>query len=310
MLVKDGVPTVSTTEPDSWASLPSSLSSESKPNGDGWSLSFPTMENVYDLESRRTSSLADYYRAHIRATYERLAAEGRQFGALIIEPTCLGAGGMVFVDPLFQYCLTEVTRASEDLFSGKPDGAKYESSLAAIPQRDNAEWQGLPVIYDEGELDRVRPIADKPVFSGLHRFGYHSAAAVLGATPDISVYAKILTGGLLPLSATLASKSIFAAFLSDKKVDALLHGHSYTANPIGCAVALRALGMIEDAETSDAWATPRADWGVRAGDESARWSFWRRDFLEAVSKVDGVSGAMAMGTVLAIELEDANAGEL
>jgi len=129
---------------------------------------------------------------------------------------------------------------------------------------------------------------------------------VLGATPDIAVYAKILTGGLLPLSATLASSSIFGAFLSDRKVDALLHGHSYTANPIGCAVALKALQMIEDADAKDAWAAPRADWGVGA---SGRWSFWRSQFVDAVSRVPGVKGAMAMGTVLSIELEDSNAGE-
>ncbi len=140
-----------------------------------------------------------------------------------------------------------------------------------------------------------------PVFSGLHRFGYHSAAAVLGATPDIAVYAKILTGGLLPLSATLASRSIFGAFFSDRKVDALLHGHSYTANPIGCAVALKALGMIADAEANHTWAVPKADWGTE------RWSFWRRAFLEEVSRAEGVKGAMAMGTVLAIELQDSDA---
>jgi dethiobiotin synthetase/adenosylmethionine--8-amino-7-oxononanoate aminotransferase len=124
------------------------------------------------------------------------------------------------------------------------------------------------------------------------------------------VYAKILTGGLLPLSATLASKSVFDAFLSPNKADALLHGHSYTANPIGCAVALRALRMIGEAERNDAWAAPRKDWGLQdSTDNGGRWSFWSRDFLSAVSTAKGVHGAMAMGTVLAIELEDNNAGE-
>lgn len=160
------------------------------------------------------------------------------------------------------------------------------------------------------------------VFSGLHRFGYHSAASVLSVTPDVAVYAKILTGGLLPLSATLASKSIFDAFLSERKVDALLHGHSYTANPIGCAVALKALGMIEDAEAADTWRAQKADWGVGGvgaddaggkiqgeGMGEGRWSFWQQRFLDTVSRAPGVKGAMAMGTVLAIELEDSEAGE-
>lgn len=149
VLVRDGVPTVSTTEPDEWAALPTSLTPTPQSNK-GWTLPFTSIADVYDLEKRKASPLADYYRTHIRTTYERLVAQGRQFGALIIEPTCLGAGGMVFVDPLFQYCLTEVTRASEDLFGCKTaDQAAYASSLAT--PRDNAEWRGLPVIYDEGE---------------------------------------------------------------------------------------------------------------------------------------------------------------
>lgn len=165
----------------------------------------------------------------------------------------------------------------------------------------------------------IRPTALTPVFSGLHRFGYHSAAASLGP-PDIAVNAKILTGGLLPLSTTLASSSIFGAFLSDRKVDALLHGHSYTANPIGCAVALKALEMIDDAERKGVWDGPRGDWGLPSTQNSAevggqvregegRWSFWSKGFLDAVSRAEGVKGAMAMGTVLAIELEDKEAGE-
>ncbi|CAK9781058.1 adenosylmethionine-8-amino-7-oxononanoate transaminase [Cutaneotrichosporon oleaginosum] len=283
VLVQNGVATVSTTAPDSWAPLPSST-----PTKDGWEFSFGSLGAVYDLTARRASPMATYYCQHIRSTLERLVSEGHQFGALVLEPTCLGAGGMVFVDPLFQACLVDVVRASADLFSGEPDGKAYDAALADLGERDSAAWQGVPVIYDE-------------VFSGLHRFGYHSAASVLGTTPDISVYAKILTGGLLPLSATLASRSIFDAFLSERKVDALLHGHSYTANPIGCAVALKALEMIADAEDANTWAAPKADWATE------RWSFWRKAFLDDVSRANGVRGAMAMGTVLAIELQDAEA---
>ena len=137
------------------------------------------------------------------------------------------------------------------------------------------------------------------VFSGLNRFGYNSAADVMGQTPDISVYAKILTGGLLPLSATLATDSIFQSFLSDQKVDALLHGHSYTANPIGCAVALKSIEMMED----KTWSEEKALWPG-----SSRWSFWSESFIKDASKLERVKGAMAMGTVPAIELADKEGG--
>lgn len=96
------------------------------------------------------------------------------------------------------------------------------------------------------------------------------------------------------MSATLASKSIFASFLSDQKVDALLHGHSYTANPIGCSVALKGIEMMEGKK----WEEERALWKG-----SERWSFWSEEFIKRVSGMQGVKGSMAMGTVLAIELE-------
>lgn len=69
-----------------------------------------------------------------------------------MEPTCLGAGGMLFVDPLFQACLVEVVRSSADLFGGRTYAGKgYKAELDELEKRDPAEWQGLPIIYDEGK---------------------------------------------------------------------------------------------------------------------------------------------------------------
>ena len=325
----NGIPTVSTTEPDTWSALPSSLLANATSSSSSWSLRFPSLASLYSVRSRLSSPLADYYRHHIRSTLERLIREeGRKFGALVMEPVCLGAGGMVFVDPLFQACLIEVVRASTDLFGASGSKADYTSDLASLPSRDPGQWQGLPVIYDEG-LSAIIPnivtlanLSCAKVFSGLHRFGYSSAAAVLSYHPDIATYAKILTGGLLPLSATLASTSIFRSFLSDRKVDALLHGHSYTANPIGCAVALKAIEMVEAHDSSGGWEREKGMWGVSDegvskeeveldvdGMDSGRWSFWDPAFVQGVSGVKGVRGAMAMGTVIAIELDDGEGGE-
>lgn len=83
--------------------------------------------------------------------------------------------------------------------------------------------RGIPVIADE-------------VFSGLWRLGAPSAAAAAGITPDIACYAKLLTAGSVPLAVTLASDDVFHAFDGDSKAQALLHGHSYTAHPVGCQV--------------------------------------------------------------------------
>lgn len=265
-----------------------------------WSVQFDNLAELYDVERRMGSSLAEYYRAHIRTVLERITQEvdsktglKKKFGALVLEPICLGAGGMVFVDPLFQRVLIDVVRKSGDLF---------EQETPAVAVRDQ-DWRGLPVIFDE-------------VFSGLQRMSYMRASQVLGTDPDIAVYAKILSGGLLPLSATVTSHSIFETFLHPtKKVEALLHGHSYTAYPIGCNVALTAIKMIEEQEEAakkgqgawksaqDLWKPQESGLGLRSGVKSL-WSFWDREFLYRISKLDTVQGVMAMGTVLAIELRE------
>ena len=236
---------------------------------------------VYDVEDRLHTPLARAYAQYVRRALDKIEATGQKIGALIIEPLILGAGGMVFVDPLFQRVLVDVVRGRR---SGK-----------------SKEWSGMPVIFDE-------------VFVGLNRIGIESAGPILGVNPDISVNAKVLTGGLIPLSVTLASKSIFNAFLSDKKSEALLHGHSYTAHPIGCEVANETLKQIDKLAQSEDWMEAKRKWTVAQGQEgeeqSKVWSLWDPHFVSEVSKLPQVKRSMSLGTVLAIEFEDSAAGKL
>ncbi len=55
-----------------------------------------------------------------------------------------------------------------------------------------------------------------------------------------------VAGGMLPLAVTLATEAVFDSFRGPGKLDALLHGHSYTAHPIGCAAAVAALDAYSD----------------------------------------------------------------
>jgi dethiobiotin synthetase/adenosylmethionine--8-amino-7-oxononanoate aminotransferase len=155
------------------------------------------------------------------------------------------------------------------------------------------------------------------VFTGLWRLGQSAPARVIGTTPDISVLAKILTGGLVPMALTLASRSIFDTFArSEQKVDALLHGHSYTAHPVGCEVAAEALRRISRLDkTDETWSAARQDWNApqaAAGEEAkgkiAPWSFWQQSVVERLSRSDAIASAMAMGTVLVVNLRDSNGG--
>lgn len=80
-------------------------------------------------------------------------------------------------------------------------------------------------------------IADE-VMTGFGRTGKMFACEHADLEPDLLCVAKGLTGGVLPLAATLATDEIYQAFLSQDVSQAFLHGHSFTANPIACAAAI------------------------------------------------------------------------
>jgi len=254
---------------------------------------------IYNVPARLNTPLASAYREHVNGTLEKLArgtgdggdGSGTTLGALVLEPLVLGAGGMVFVDPLFQRVLVDSARAL-----------------------------GLPVVFDE-------------VFAGLWRLGVRSAASLLGpgpgAHPDIAVYAKALTGGLVPLAATLASEDVFRAFEGGSKEEALLHGHSYSAYAVGCEVANVALERLERIALGETWSSAREAWGraggsagkegerraTRAADDGdedgggpAVWSVWSPQFIDMLSKLDVVDHAMTLGTVLAFKVRSGNSG--
>lgn len=96
---------------------------------------------------------------------------------------------------------------------------------------------GIPVIFDE-------------VFTGFWRLGRESAADLLGCRPDIACYAKLMTGGLIPLAATLATEDVFQVFRGNSKLRALLHGHSYSAHALGCTAAAKAVQWFKDPSTN------------------------------------------------------------
>jgi len=84
------------------------------------------------------------------------------------------------------------------------------------------------------------------VMTGFGRTGTLFACEQDGVRPDLMAVSKGLTGGFLPLAATLATKRIFEGFLGEvRDRRALFHGHTYTGNPIGCAAALATLEAFE-----------------------------------------------------------------
>lgn len=90
----------------------------------------------------------------------------------------------------------------------------------------------------------VYMIADE-VFTGFGRTGHWFASQAASITPDILCVAKALTNGMFPLSATLATQELFEVFEGTDPSAMLLHGHTMTANPIGCAIGLKTLDIAE-----------------------------------------------------------------
>jgi adenosylmethionine-8-amino-7-oxononanoate aminotransferase len=92
-------------------------------------------------------------------------------------------------------------------------------------------------------------IADE-VMTGFGRTGKMFACEHEGIRPDLMALAKGLTGGYLPLAATLTTEEIFNAFLGEyAEFKTFFHGHSYTGNQLGCAAALASLQVFEKERT-------------------------------------------------------------
>ncbi len=128
-------------------------------------------------------------------------------------------------------------------------------------------------------------IADE-VFTGLGRTGTMWACQHAGITPDLLCTAKALGGGMLPFAATLVTDRIFRGFLGGKE-RAFWHGHSFTGNPLGAAVAREVLAVYRDEEIL-----------VRASRKAERLATLAAD----LAKIPGVRGARHLGMIAAFDL--------
>ena len=105
--------------------------------------------------------------------------------------------------------------------------------------------------------------------------------------PDVICLAKGLTGGTLPLSATVFREGIFEAFLDPTKERAFLHGHSFTANPIACAAANASLTLMESPEFQK---------------ELSRISEKTSQCLKVIEKNERVKSTRQLGTIGVVEM--------
>jgi adenosylmethionine-8-amino-7-oxononanoate aminotransferase len=126
------------------------------------------------------------------------------------------------------------------------------------------------------------------IFTGFGRTGTMFAFEQAGVTPDIITLSKALTGGTLPLAATVAGSKVFEAFWSDDPDKALMHGPTFMANALGCAAANASLDLFER--------EPRLA-------QVAKIETLLRDGLEACRRLPGVKEVRVKGAIGVVELE-------
>lgn len=132
--------------------------------------------------------------------------------------------------------------------------AQHADTLAAVVIEPLVQGAAGMIVAPEGYLRRVREatrrhnvllIADE-VAVGFGRTGTLFACTQEDVTPDFLCLAKGLTGGYLPLAATLTTDEVYHAFLGPPSAGrTFYHGHTYTGNPLGAAVALASLDLLQ-----------------------------------------------------------------
>jgi adenosylmethionine-8-amino-7-oxononanoate aminotransferase len=145
-------------------------------------------------------------------------------------------------------------------------------------------------------LRRLRATADRynlllifdEIFTGFGRTGTLFACAAGSVVPDIVTLSKALTGGTLPLAATVARRKVFEGFWSDDPAHALMHGPTYTGNALACAVANASLDLFER--------EPRLDQVAAIAAALAR-------DLEPLRGAPGVKDVRVRGAIGVVELE-------
>jgi adenosylmethionine-8-amino-7-oxononanoate aminotransferase len=180
------------------------------------------------------------------------------------QPERGGACAAVLLEPLVQ--------GAEGMRMCRPE------FVQGVAQRLRAA--GVLFIFDE-------------VMTGFGRTGTLFACEKARVTPDILCLSKGLTGGFLPLSVTVCHAPLYEAFLGESFSKALAHGHSFTANPLGCAAAVASLELFEQPEVWE---------GIR------RIEAVHRTWIERMRRHPNVSGLRVTGTIAAFEVAARQSG--
>lgn len=223
------------------------------------------------------------------------AYHGDTFGAMA------ASGDSPFTAP-FKEMLFKVLRAS-DAAALEQIFRENKGAIAALIIEPMLQGAGGMIVWEAEFLKQVRELCDRynvlliadEVLTGFGRTGKMFACQHASISPDIICLSKALTAGYLPLGATAATEEIYEAFYSDDRRKTFFHGHSFTANPLACAVAAASLDLFETENCLEKIAVINRHFQAR---------------LSSLRAYRCVADARIIGAVLAVEIASKSGGYL
>ncbi len=217
----------------------------------------------------------------------------------------MAASGISFYTQAFEGMFIDIVRIPVPI-KGQEE-ASFQALAKAIKNNSCAGFifeplvQGAAgmVMYEPETLDElikicqengVLTIADE-VMTGFGKTGKTFACDYLQTQPDMMCLSKALTGGTIPMAITTFTQELFDAFYSDDINKALFHGHTFTANPTGCAAALASLELLQTDEMQT---------------NIARVNQSHLEFQKHIEKHPKVTTTRVLGVIFALEIKTEN----
>lgn len=214
----------------------------------------------------------------------------------------MAASGISFYTQAFQGMFIDVVRIPVPV-KGQ-EQTSFDALLEVLKSNNCAGFifeplvQGAAgmVMYEPESLDeliricqenKVLTIADE-VMTGFGKTGKTFATDYLVEKPDMMCLSKALTGGTIPMAITTFTQDIFEAFYDEDINKALFHGHTFTANPTGCAAALASMELLQTNEMQA---------------NISRVNQRHFEFLEHIKNHPKVSTARVLGVIFALEIK-------